>query len=89
MYNTLLHGYVCSVQLQQTSLDYTYVSDEVMLEQQMDWCGPEPGTGFSWLEAEVVYRGCQVLQPQLSDVGPGLELVYKKAPSPGYMTKSG
>ena len=44
----------------------TYVSDEVMLEQQMDhWCGPEACTGFSWLEAEVDYRGCEVLQPQV------------------------
>ena len=31
---TLLHVYVCSVQLQQTSLDYACVSDE-MLEQQV------------------------------------------------------
>ena len=56
VYNILLHGYVCSVQLQQTSLDYTYVSDEVMLEQQMDWCGPEPCTGAVGLGA-LVHRG--------------------------------
>ena len=39
---TLLHVYVCSVQLQQTSLDYACVSDE-MLEQQV----PVVRAGFS------------------------------------------
>ena len=63
----LLHEYLWPVPSGSQLPLATYVSNALTANGPLVRGG---STGFSWLEAEVDYRGCEVLQPQLRNVGP-------------------